>query len=132
MVGNPTSYPASHLDCGFFFCEADAPEVAHLPALTGTPMAGAEGPSRQDVRAAKLSPPLQIPKNRSTGNLASIGEHADKSRYRLSYDASSAAVDYESITRFVVLLVIHHLVTPHTEPPIVTCRQALESTLLLA
>lgn len=55
---------------------------------------------------SKLSPPLQIPKNRSTGNLAVVSEmpEAQKStsRIRFSFDAGSGAnTDYDSITRCV-------------------------------
>jgi hypothetical protein len=85
------------------------------------PMTGAEIRGRQESRTGKLSPPLQIPKNRSTGNLAGIGRHAERARYRLSYDASSAMLDYESMTRFVALSSAHAafrlLATPHTGRP---------------
>ncbi|KAK9418042.1 putative Protein kinase domain-containing protein [Seiridium unicorne] len=51
---------------------------------------------------SKLSPTLQIPKNRSTGNLAVVSESTtpehSTSRIRFSFDAGSS-VDYDSITR---------------------------------
>jgi hypothetical protein len=46
--------------------------------------------------AKQLSPLLPIPKNRSTGSLA---EPRDNSRLRLSSDAGSSIVDYESMAR---------------------------------
>lgn len=52
-----------------------------------------------------LAPSLQIPKNRSTGNLASIAETSDtpqdrsRSRIRFSFDASAAAAEHDSLTR---------------------------------
>ncbi|KAI1877837.1 uncharacterized protein JN550_000019 [Neoarthrinium moseri] len=53
---------------------------------------------------SKLSPALQIPKNRSTGNLAVVSEASEPqqstSRIRFSLDAGSGAnADYDSITR---------------------------------
>lgn len=53
----------------------------------------------------KLSPPLQIPKNRSTGNLASA-EGIDRSRIRFSLDAGAAAAEYDALARSVSALVI--------------------------
>ncbi|PHH86847.1 hypothetical protein CDD83_9678 [Cordyceps sp. RAO-2017] len=58
----------------------------------------------QDDRGrGKLASPLTLPKNRSTGNLAlPLAPDAvpDRSRYRVSLEASSAAVvDYEAISR---------------------------------
>lgn len=51
---------------------------------------------------SKLSPTLQIPKNRSTGNLAAVSEsitpEPSTSRVRFSFDAGSG-VDFDSITR---------------------------------
>ncbi|KAK8140347.1 Serine threonine protein [Apiospora sp. TS-2023a] len=57
----------------------------------------------------KLSPTLQIPKNRSTGNLAVVTEdtesldrqqHESTSRVRFSFDAGSGlGADYDSVTR---------------------------------
>ncbi|KAK8088059.1 hypothetical protein PG997_003020 [Apiospora hydei] len=57
----------------------------------------------------KLSPTLQIPKNRSTGNLAVVSEDAEAlerqqqdstSRVRFSFDAGSGlSADYDSVTR---------------------------------
>ncbi|KAK8050556.1 hypothetical protein PG994_012286 [Apiospora phragmitis] len=57
----------------------------------------------------KLSPTLQIPKNRSTGNLAVVTEDAEAlerqqqestSRVRFSFDAGSGlSADYDSVTR---------------------------------
>ncbi|KAI5465739.1 hypothetical protein BGZ63DRAFT_420286 [Mariannaea sp. PMI_226] len=67
---------------------------------------GAENHMGEDDRGrGKLEPQLSIPKNRSTGNLASTiepAEPAGRSRYRMSLDASTAAsvaADLESLTR---------------------------------
>jgi protein-serine/threonine kinase len=49
-----------------------------------------------------LSPPLQLPKNRSTGNLVASGDTSDKARMRFSFDAGAAAADYDALTRFVL------------------------------
>lgn len=52
----------------------------------------------------KVAPGLQIPKNRSTGNLAVIGETSDRSRIRFSFDASSAGTEYDVLTRSPVMV----------------------------
>lgn len=64
-------------------------------------------PQRGRGRSKQLSPHLQIPKNRSTGNLAVVAEGAEDSerspRFRFSFDTGSgAALDYDSIIRYVV------------------------------
>ncbi|KAH9429909.1 hypothetical protein MCOR02_009637 [Pyricularia oryzae] len=48
-------------------------------------------------------PGLQIPKNRSTGNLAVIGETSDRSRIRFSFDAGSAGADLDLLTRSPIM-----------------------------
>ena len=48
---------------------------------------------------AKLTPMLQIPKNRSTGNLSLVGDSSEKARIRFSFDAGGAAADYDTVTR---------------------------------
>jgi hypothetical protein len=55
---------------------------------------GAEGRGR-----GRLSPGLQIPKNRSTGNLGAMGDSSEKTRIRFSFDAGAAAVEYDSMSR---------------------------------
>lgn len=50
-------------------------------------------------RGKGLSPALQIPKNRSTGNLGVVVDAPEKARLRFSFDAGSVAADYDSITR---------------------------------
>ncbi|KAK2594127.1 serine/threonine protein kinase [Conoideocrella luteorostrata] len=54
-----------------------------------------------DRGRGKLVPPLSLPKNRSTGNLAlSADATADRSRYRMSFEGtSSSAMDYDSLAR---------------------------------
>lgn len=45
---------------------------------------------------------LSLPKNRSTGNLHLSADPPDRSRYRMSFEASSAGImDHDPITRFV-------------------------------
>lgn len=62
--------------------------------------AGADTNNEEEERGrSKLSPPLQIPKNRSTGNLAVGGNNSEKARIRLSFDAGAAAAEYDAITR---------------------------------
>lgn len=48
-----------------------------------------------------LSLPLQLPKNRSTGNLAVAGDTPEKARMRFSFDAGAAAAEYDALTRLV-------------------------------
>ncbi|KAB5570400.1 hypothetical protein GE09DRAFT_1055248 [Coniochaeta sp. 2T2.1] len=52
---------------------------------------------------SKLSPPLQLPKNRSTGNLAVAGDTSEKARMRFSFDAGAAAADYDALTRAPIM-----------------------------
>lgn len=51
---------------------------------------------------SKLSPPLQLPKNRSTGNLAVAGDTSEKARMRFSFDAGAAAADYDALARLAL------------------------------
>ncbi|KAK3357499.1 hypothetical protein B0T25DRAFT_160855 [Lasiosphaeria hispida] len=52
---------------------------------------------------AKLAPAqLQIPKNKSTGNLGAMGDSSEKARIRFSFDAGAAAADYD-ITRSSIM-----------------------------
>jgi protein-serine/threonine kinase len=52
---------------------------------------------------SKLALPLQLPKNRSTGNLAISGDTSEKARMRFSFDAGAAAAEYEALTRSVCM-----------------------------
>lgn len=63
---------------------------------------GAENPDKKRGRTA-LSPPLQIPKNRSTGNLAAHADHIEKARLRFSFDAGSASTEYDALTRSPII-----------------------------
>ncbi len=70
-------------------------------------------PQRGRGRNKQLSQHLQIPKNRSTGNLAVVSEGAEESqkspRFRFSFDTGSGAtLDYDSITRYVSGLLVEH------------------------
>ncbi|KAF7551571.1 hypothetical protein G7Z17_g4921 [Cylindrodendrum hubeiense] len=68
---------------------------------------GAENHTGDDDRGrGRLGTQLSLPKNRSTGNLASVAEPADRKRYRMSLDATAAAsvaADLESITRSPII-----------------------------
>ena len=58
--------------------------------------------TRHDAEARgreRLSPSLQIPKNRSTGNLGVMGDSSEKARIRFSFDAGAAAAEYDTISR---------------------------------
>jgi protein-serine/threonine kinase len=51
----------------------------------------------------KLLPSLSLPKNRSTSSLATSADPSDRSRYRMSFDATSPVVlDHDPMTRFVL------------------------------
>jgi protein-serine/threonine kinase len=47
----------------------------------------------------RLGPALQIPKNRSTGNLGAMSEKSEKPRIRFSFDASTAPAEYDTMLR---------------------------------
>ncbi|KAM5379570.1 hypothetical protein ACJZ2D_003918 [Fusarium nematophilum] len=72
-------------------------------------MHGAENHTGDDERGReKLTAPLSLPKNRSTGNLASTNEpqKSDRSRVRMSLDATAAAAaaaDLEALTRSPIM-----------------------------
>jgi hypothetical protein len=51
---------------------------------------------------ATLVPTLQIPKNKSTGNLGAIGDSSEKARLRFSFDAGAAAAEYDTMTRLAL------------------------------
>lgn len=57
----------------------------------------------EDRGRARLSPALQIPKNRSTGNLSLVGDTPEKARIRFSFDAGAAASEYDTITRSSIM-----------------------------
>ncbi|KAG6053852.1 hypothetical protein E4U17_004298 [Claviceps sp. LM77 group G4] len=56
---------------------------------------------KNDGCRGELAPPLSMPKNRSTGNLALPGDSTvDRSRYRMSFEGpSSSAMDYDGLAR---------------------------------
>lgn len=61
---------------------------------------GADSHHDADERGrSKLSPPLQLPKNRSTGNLAVAHDTSEKARLRFSFDAGAAAAEYDTLSR---------------------------------
>ncbi|KAH6998536.1 hypothetical protein BKA56DRAFT_639324 [Ilyonectria sp. MPI-CAGE-AT-0026] len=68
---------------------------------------GAENHTGDDDRGrGRLGTQLSLPKNRSTGNLASAAEPTDRRRYRMSLDANAAAsvaADLELITRSPII-----------------------------
>lgn len=51
----------------------------------------------------ELSPPLQIPKNKSTTNLSVRRDSSEKARIRFSFDAGSSAGEYDTLTRLALL-----------------------------
>lgn len=58
--------------------------------------------TQHDVEAhgrARLAPALQIPKNRSTGNLGVMGDNSEKARLRFSFDAGAAPTEYDTLSR---------------------------------
>ncbi|KAK3990621.1 putative serine/threonine-protein kinase [Cladorrhinum sp. PSN332] len=57
----------------------------------------------EDHGQAKLAPTLQIPKNRSTGNLGLVGDSSEKARIRFSFDSGAAATEYDTITRSSIM-----------------------------
>ncbi|KAH7162593.1 hypothetical protein B0J13DRAFT_580182 [Dactylonectria estremocensis] len=68
---------------------------------------GAENHTGEEDRGrGRLGTQLSLPKNRSTGNLASVVEPTDRRRYRMSLDATAAAsiaADLELITRSPII-----------------------------
>jgi hypothetical protein len=59
-----------------------------------------------DRGRGKLVPPLSLPKNRSTGNLAlSADATVDRSRYRMSFEGpSSSAMEYDALARLELIV----------------------------
>ncbi|KAL8297196.1 hypothetical protein RB597_006328 [Gaeumannomyces tritici] len=65
---------------------------------------GANEPHDADERGRpKLPATLQIPKNRSTGNLAIVGEGSDRGRIRFSFDAGAATAEFDGLTRSPIM-----------------------------
>ncbi|CAG9971889.1 unnamed protein product, partial [Clonostachys byssicola] len=62
-----------------------------------------------DRGRAKMLQPLSLPKNRSTGNLVNIAEQTDRSRYRMSFDASTSPglLDHDALTRSASIIGDH-------------------------
>ncbi|KAI1769961.1 Pkinase-domain-containing protein [Hypoxylon cercidicola] len=58
------------------------------------------GPTRNND---KLTAPLRIPKNRSTGNLAVVSEFPEWPRLRFSFDAGSGVAESDQITRSPII-----------------------------
>ena len=56
---------------------------------------------RGSTRSNKLSAPLRLPKNRSTGNLAVVAEFPERPRLRFSFDTGSGVTESDQITRYV-------------------------------
>ncbi|AEO69361.1 e8e15d69-371f-4230-810a-09336a9b3e75 [Thermothielavioides terrestris] len=52
----------------------------------------------------RLWPALQIPKNRSTGNLGAAGDDSsDRARVRFSFDAGAGAAEYDALSRSALM-----------------------------
>ncbi|KAI1768850.1 Pkinase-domain-containing protein [Hypoxylon sp. FL1150] len=58
---------------------------------------------RGPTRSNKLSAPLRIPKNRSTGNLAVVSEFPERPRLRFSFDAGLGVAESDQITRSPII-----------------------------
>ncbi|OTA59923.1 Pkinase-domain-containing protein [Hypoxylon sp. EC38] len=58
---------------------------------------------RGSTRSNKLTAPLRIPKNRSTGNLAVVAEGPERTRLRFSFDAGSGVTETDQITRSPII-----------------------------
>ncbi|KAI0840446.1 Pkinase-domain-containing protein [Hypoxylon sp. FL0890] len=58
---------------------------------------------RGSTRSNKLTAPLRIPKNRSTGNLAVVAEVPERPRLRFSFDAGSGVAESDQITRSPII-----------------------------
>lgn len=62
----------------------------------------AEDDAEGERGRGKLLPPLSLPKNRSTGNLAGSADTLDRSRYRMSFEGSSSGLmDYDPLAMYV-------------------------------
>ncbi|KAI1450939.1 hypothetical protein F5Y02DRAFT_8201 [Annulohypoxylon stygium] len=63
---------------------------------------------RGSTRSNKLSAPLRLPKNRSTGNLAVVAEFPERPRLRFSFDTGSGVTESDQITRDNIPTYVHH------------------------
>ena len=74
--------------------------VADSGALSDASNRPGRDEEEEDRGRGKLYPPLSLPKNRSTGNLHGAPvEPMDRSQARMSLDATSAVLDYDTVTR---------------------------------
>jgi protein-serine/threonine kinase len=70
--------------------------VAILPGADIQGHGGGDGGRNKD----KLSPPLQMSKNKSLSNLAlAVPDNSEKARVRMSFDAGPAASEYDILAR---------------------------------
>lgn len=78
--------------------------ATHLQGVENIQQDGDAEPQRGrgSTRSNKLSAPLRIPKNRSTGNLAVVSEFPERPRLRFSFDAGSGVAESDQITRYVM------------------------------
>ena len=76
------------------------PRLSVLTGALGAPKIGDDTRHAPEALARQsLSPGLQIPKNRSTGNLGTMGDSSERARIRFSFDAGAAAAEYDSMSR---------------------------------
>ena len=76
------------------------PRLSVLTGALGAPKIGDDTRRAPEALARQsLSPGLQIPKNRSTGNLGTMGDSSERARIRFSFDAGAAAAEYDSMSR---------------------------------
>ncbi|KAI7787937.1 hypothetical protein LA080_013242 [Diaporthe eres] len=74
--------------------------VAILPGADIQSHSGEDGGRNKD----KLSPPLQMPKNKSLSNLAlAVPDNFEKARVRMSFDAGPAASEYDILARSPIM-----------------------------
>ncbi|KAI0887275.1 Pkinase-domain-containing protein [Annulohypoxylon maeteangense] len=79
--------------------------TVHLQGDENTNQDGDPEPQRGrgSTRSNKLSAPLRLPKNRSTGNLAVVGEFPERPRLRFSFDTGSGVAESDQITRSPII-----------------------------
>lgn len=96
MAGNKNNVGDIHDRC------RDQPQITSLADCVIFQCVGTDDNTEEGDRGrGKLVPPLSLPKNRSTGNLAlSADATVDRSRYRMSFEGSSSStMEYDALAR---------------------------------
>ncbi|KAF4124209.1 protein-serine/threonine kinase [Geosmithia morbida] len=103
MVGRTETHPAAP-DPSFDADAASSSIPVAEPSLSPDP--DRHGDEETRGRAKLAIHPLSLPKNRSTGNLHVSADESNRSRYRMSFDATSASssADHEALTRTTSLM----------------------------